>query len=158
MLGLAVGIDYALFIINRHRQELRRGADVPTAIATAVGTAGSAVVTAGLTVVIALVGLFVAGIPFLTQMGIAAGATIVVAVLVALTLVPAVLSFLGRRVAAQEAARPAAGGPGGRRRTGDRPVRPLGRRRDQATGSSRCWPPSSPWASSRSRWPRCAPP
>ncbi|MEI4271824.1 MMPL family transporter [Klenkia sp. LSe6-5] len=97
MLGLAVGIDYALFIINRHRQELRRGADVPTAIATAVGTAGSAVVTAGLTVVIALVGLFVAGIPFLTQMGVAAGATIVVAVLVALTLVPAVLSFLGRR-------------------------------------------------------------
>jgi putative drug exporter of the RND superfamily len=97
MLGLAVGIDYALFIINRHRQELRRGVDVPTAIATAVGTAGSAVVTAGLTVVIALVGLFVAGIPFLTQMGIAAGATIVVAVLVALTLVPAVLSFLGRR-------------------------------------------------------------
>ncbi|SDO63269.1 putative drug exporter of the RND superfamily [Klenkia soli] len=97
MLGLAVGIDYALFIINRYRQELLRGADVPAAIATAVGTAGSAVVTAGLTVVIALVGLFVAGIPFLTQMGIAAGATIVVAVLVALTLVPAVLSFLGRR-------------------------------------------------------------
>ncbi|SDG51479.1 MMPL family transporter [Klenkia brasiliensis] len=97
MLGLAVGIDYALFIINRYRQELRRGADVPAAIATAVGTAGSAVVTAGLTVVIALVGLFVAGIPFLTQMGVAAGATIVVAVLVALTLVPAVLSFLGRR-------------------------------------------------------------
>ena len=98
MLGLAVGIDYALFIINRYRQELRRGVDVPTAISRAVGTAGSAVVTAGLTVVIALVGLFVAGIPFLTQMGIAAGATIVVAVLIALTLVPAVLAFLGRRV------------------------------------------------------------
>lgn len=98
MLGLAVGIDYALFIINRYRQELRRGDDVPSAIATAVGTAGSAVVTAGLTVVIALVGLFVAGIPFLTQMGVAAGATVVVAVLVALTLVPAVLSLLGRRV------------------------------------------------------------
>jgi RND superfamily putative drug exporter len=97
MLGLAVGIDYALFIINRYRQELRRGVDVPTAISRAVGTAGSAVVTAGLTVVIALVGLFVAGIPFLTQMGVAAGATIVVAVLIALTLVPAVLAFLGRR-------------------------------------------------------------
>ncbi|MCZ2829017.1 MMPL family transporter [Modestobacter sp. VKM Ac-2986] len=97
MLGLAVGIDYALFIISRYRQELRRGADVGTAVATAVGTAGSAVVTAGLTVVIALVGLAVVGIPFLTQMGIAAAGTIVVAVLVALTLVPAVLAFLGRR-------------------------------------------------------------
>jgi RND superfamily putative drug exporter len=97
MLGLAVGIDYALFIVNRYRQELRHGADVGTALATAVGTAGSAVVTAGLTVVIALAGLFVVGIPFLTQMGIAAAATIVVAVLVALTLVPAVLSFFGLR-------------------------------------------------------------
>ncbi|MEU7482006.1 MMPL family transporter [Lentzea sp. NPDC042327] len=98
MLGLAVGIDYALFIINRYRQELRRGADVGHAVATAVGTAGSAVVTAGLTVVIALVGLVIAGIPFLTQMGVAAAATIVVAVLIAITLVPAVLSMLGRRV------------------------------------------------------------
>jgi RND superfamily putative drug exporter len=98
MLGLAVGIDYALFIISRYRQELRRGSDVGTAVSTAVGTAGSAVVTAGLTVVIALVGLAVVGIPFLTQMGIAAAGTIVIAVLVALTLVPAVLALLGRRV------------------------------------------------------------
>jgi RND superfamily putative drug exporter len=98
MLGLAVGIDYALFIINRHRQELRQGADVPTAVATAVGTAGSAVLVAGLTVVIALAGLSVVGIPFLTQMGVAAAATVVVAVLVAVTLVPAVLALLGMRV------------------------------------------------------------
>jgi putative drug exporter of the RND superfamily len=97
MLGLAVGIDYGLFIVSRYRQELRRGSTVGTALATAAGTAGSAVVTAALTVVIALVGLAVVGIPFLTQMGIAAAGTIVVAVLVALTLVPAVLSFLGRR-------------------------------------------------------------
>jgi RND superfamily putative drug exporter len=97
MLGLAVGIDYALFIISRYRQELLRGADVGTAIAVATGTAGSAVVTAGLTVVIALLGLSVVGIPFLTQMGVAAAATIVVAVLVALTLVPAALGFLGTR-------------------------------------------------------------
>jgi RND superfamily putative drug exporter len=97
MLGLAVGIDYALFIINRYRQELRDGADTGTAISTAVATAGSAVVTAGTTVVIALAGLAVVGIPFLTQMGIAAASTIVVAVLLALTLVPAVLGFLGRR-------------------------------------------------------------
>ncbi|RBY95134.1 MMPL family transporter [Blastococcus sp. TF02-8] len=115
MLGLAVGIDYALFIITRYRQELRHGADVGTAISTAVGTAGSAVVTAGLTVVIALAGLFVVGIPFLTQMGVAAAATIVVAVLVALTLVPAALSFLGRRALPrkQRAANPA-GAPAGR--------------------------------------------
>ncbi|CCG03725.1 MMPL family transporter [Blastococcus saxobsidens] len=97
MLGLAVGIDYALFIVTRYRQELRAGSDVGTAIATAVGTAGSAVVTAGLTVVIALAGLFVVGIPFLTQMGVAAALTVVIAVLVALTLVPAVLSYLGHR-------------------------------------------------------------
>jgi RND superfamily putative drug exporter len=97
MLGLAVGIDYALFIISRFRQELRGGAEVGAAVATAVGTAGSAVVTAGSTVVIALACLAVAGIPFLTQMGIAAALTVAVAVLVAITLVPAVLSYVGRR-------------------------------------------------------------
>ncbi|WP_433293094.1 MMPL family transporter [Actinoplanes sp. CA-030573] len=97
MLGLAVGIDYALFIITRFRQELRRGLPVPEAAAMAVGTAGSAVVTAGLTVVIALAGLSVAGIPFLTEMGLAAAATVVIAVLVAITLVPAILGFVGVR-------------------------------------------------------------
>jgi putative drug exporter of the RND superfamily len=121
MLGLAVGIDYALFIVTRYRQELRRGADVGTAISTAVGTAGSAVVTAGLTVVIALAGLAVVGIPFLTQMGVAAALTIVAAVLVALTLVPAVLSFLGHRAlprrqrAAAIAATPGSAAPAGGR-------------------------------------------
>ncbi len=97
MLGLAVGIDYALFIVTRFRQELVRTGDVGAAVSIAVGTAGSAVVTAGLTVVIALSGLAVVGIPFLTQMGVAAAATVVVAVLVALTLVPAALSLLGQR-------------------------------------------------------------
>ncbi|MFF5290604.1 MMPL family transporter [Paractinoplanes globisporus] len=97
MLGLAVGIDYALFIITRFRQELLRGLPVPEAAAMAVGTAGSAVLTAGLTVVIALAGLSVAGIPFLTEMGLAAAATVVIAVLVALTLVPAILGFIGKR-------------------------------------------------------------
>jgi putative drug exporter of the RND superfamily len=107
MLGLAVGIDYALFIVTRYRQELRHGAEVGTAIATAVGTAGSAVVTAGLTVVIALAGLFVVGIPFLTQMGVAAAATIVAAVLVALTLVPAALALLGARALPRRQRNPA---------------------------------------------------
>ncbi|WP_342669819.1 MULTISPECIES: MMPL family transporter [Actinoplanes] len=94
MLGLAVGIDYALFIVTRHRHELRRGLPVEAAAAMAVGTAGAAVVTAGLTVVIALVGLSVVGVPFLSEMGIAAAATIVIAVLVAITLVPAILGFI----------------------------------------------------------------
>ncbi|WP_432565327.1 MMPL family transporter [Kineococcus sp. SYSU DK003] len=97
MLGLAVGIDYALFIITRFRHELLDGHPVEEAVPTAVGTAGSAVLTAGTTVVIALAGLSVAGIPFLTEMGLAAAATIVVAVLVALTLVPAALGFVGTR-------------------------------------------------------------
>ncbi|GAA4989539.1 MMPL family transporter [Kineococcus glutinatus] len=98
MLGLAVGIDYALFIGSRYRSELLAGRDVGEAVALATGTAGSAVVTAGTTVVIALAGLVVAGIPFLTQMGLAAAATVVVAVLVATTLVPAALALLGRRL------------------------------------------------------------
>ncbi|MFT7841696.1 MMPL family transporter [Saccharothrix sp. BKS2] len=97
MLGLAVGIDYALFIVTRHRHELRAGRPVAEAAATAVGTAGSAVVTAGLTVVIALCGLAVTGIPFLAEMGLAAAGTVVIAVLVAVTLVPAVLGFVGSR-------------------------------------------------------------
>jgi putative drug exporter of the RND superfamily len=97
MLGLAVGIDYALFIVTRFRHELLQGKSVEDAIPRAVGTAGSAVLTAGTTVVIALAGLSVAGIPFLTEMGLAAAATVVVAVLVALTLVPAALGFIGKR-------------------------------------------------------------
>ncbi len=97
MLGLAVGIDYALFIFARFRHELRAGNAPAEAAAMAVGTAGSAVVTAGLTVVIALAGLFVAGLSFLTQMGLAAAGTVVIAVLAAITLVPAALGFMGYR-------------------------------------------------------------
>lgn len=111
MLGLAVGIDYALFIVTRHRQELRRGLPPAEAAALAVGTAGSAVVTAGLTVVIALAGLSVAGIPFLTEMGLAAAATIVVAVLVAITLLPAFLGALGMRALPKKARSHPAGAP-----------------------------------------------
>ncbi|TXR56055.1 MMPL family transporter [Quadrisphaera setariae] len=98
MLGLAVGIDYGLFVLSRLRQELLAGRSVPDAVGVATGTAGSAVVTAGLTVVIALAGLSVVGIPFLTQMGVAAAATVAVAVLVALTLLPALAGVLGLRL------------------------------------------------------------
>ncbi|WP_432508931.1 MMPL family transporter [Kineococcus auxinigenes] len=98
MLGLAVGIDYALFVFARTRSELRAGAPLQQAIAKATGTAGTAVVFAGTTVIIALVGLAVVNIPFLTQMGLAAAVTVAVAVLVALTAVPAFLAVLGARV------------------------------------------------------------
>jgi len=98
MLGLAVGIDYSLFITSRHRQHLAEGLDPEEAAARAVGTAGSAVVFAGVTVVIALAGLSVVGIPFLTTMGLAAAGTVAVAVLVAITLLPALLGFAGHRV------------------------------------------------------------
>lgn len=98
MLGLAVGIDYSLFITSRHRQHLLEGLSPAEAVGRAVGTAGSAVVFAGLTVVIALAGLAVVGIPFLTAMGLAAAGTVTVAVLVAITLAPALLGFAGDRV------------------------------------------------------------
>jgi RND superfamily putative drug exporter len=98
MIGLAVSIDYALFIMSRYRHELSTGLEPEEAVGRAVGTAGSAVVFAGLTVVIALAGLFVVDIPFLTQMGLAAAFTVVIAVAIALTLLPALLGFAGRRV------------------------------------------------------------
>ena len=99
MLGLAVGIDYALFIISRHRAQLFEGMDPEESAARAVGTAGSAVVFAGATVVIALASLAVVGIPFMTAMGLAAAGTVAVAVAVSLTLVPALLGFAGMRMA-----------------------------------------------------------
>ncbi len=98
MLGLAVGIDYALFLVSRHRDQLRAGLPVRESIARATGTAGSAVVFAGLTVLIALAGLSVVGVPFLTVMGLAAAGTVAVAVLIAVTLLPALLSLAGDRV------------------------------------------------------------
>ncbi|MDI3404068.1 MMPL family transporter [Streptomyces cavernicola] len=98
MLGLAVGIDYALFVVSRYRDELARGRSREDAAAHAVGTAGSAVVFAGLTVVIALAALPVVGIPVLSQMGLAAAGTVALAVLIAVTLIPALLGIAGKRV------------------------------------------------------------
>ncbi|MER7683817.1 MMPL family transporter [Streptomyces sp. NPDC097610] len=98
MIGLAVGIDYALFIVSRYRAELAEGREREEAAGRAVGTAGSAVVFAGLTVVIALVGLSVVNIPMLTKMGVAAAGTVAIAVLIALSLIPALLGYAGRKV------------------------------------------------------------
>lgn len=97
MIGLAVGIDYALFIISRAREYLAKGVEPVEAAGYATATAGSAVVFAGSTVIVALCGLGVAGIPFLTVMGISAASVVAVAVLVALTAVPALLGLLGTR-------------------------------------------------------------
>ncbi|MCB0911232.1 MAG: MMPL family transporter [Propionibacteriaceae bacterium] len=98
MLGLAVGIDYALFILSRHRDQLAGGMDAEESAARAVGTAGSAVVFAGLTVVIALVGLSISNVPFLTVMGVFGAVTVAIEVLLALTLLPAFMGFAGERL------------------------------------------------------------
>ncbi|WP_327001333.1 MMPL family transporter [Dactylosporangium sp. NBC_01737] len=111
MLGLAVGIDYSLFITSRHRQNLVDGLSPEEAAGRAVGTAGSAVVFAGATVVIALAGLAVVNIPFLTVMGLAAAGTVAVAVLVAITLQPALLGFAGQRILPRRLRRTGAGAP-----------------------------------------------
>lgn len=113
MLGLAVGIDYSLFIISRHQSQLKAGVDPEESAARSVATAGSAVLFAGITVIIALVGLSVANIPFLTTMGIAASAAVAIAVLISLSLTPALLGFAGARItpgrrAAKRASRRAA--------------------------------------------------
>ncbi|SDQ10320.1 MMPL family transporter [Leucobacter chromiiresistens] len=98
MLGLAVGIDYTLFIVSRHQEQLRSGLGITESIARATATSGSAVVFAGLTVIIALLGLAVAGIPFLTALGVAAAAGVAVAVLIGVTLTPAILAMAGLKI------------------------------------------------------------
>lgn len=98
MLGLAVAIDYALFIVSRYRHEVAKGRNLEDAAGRAVGTAGSAVVFAGLTVIIALAALIVVDIRFLTEMGLAAAITVALAVMSSLTLLPALLGFAGDRI------------------------------------------------------------
>ncbi|WP_026931305.1 MMPL family transporter [Glycomyces tenuis] len=114
MLGLAVGIDYSLFILNRHRRQLKEGYDLDESIALANGTSGNAVVFAGTTVLIALVALNVTGIPFLGLMGSVGAFCVAVAVLVAVTFMPALLSLVGMKVLGRKerAAREANGGGG----------------------------------------------
>ncbi|WP_052209557.1 MMPL family transporter [Kocuria sp. ZOR0020] len=101
MLGLAVGIDYSLFVLNKHRQQLRRGVPLYESIGLATGTAGSAVVFAGCTVMIALVALAVSGIPFLALMGGVAAFSVLVAVLITITLTPALLGLVGLKLLPQ---------------------------------------------------------
>ncbi|BDZ54117.1 membrane protein [Agromyces marinus] len=98
MLGLAVGIDYALFIINRHRRQVFAGMEIRESIALANGTSGNAVVFAGSTVLVALLALNVTGIPFLGVMGTVGAVCVLIAVLIAVTLTPALLGLIGIRV------------------------------------------------------------
>ena len=98
MLGLSCGIDYGVFILARHRNNLLTGLSVEDSATLAAGTSGSSVVFAALTVIIALCGLSVVGIPFLTVMGLSAAAAVLIALLIALTLLPAMLGFAGHKI------------------------------------------------------------
>ena len=122
MIGLAVGIDYALFIMSRHRHQLANGMDAEESAAVAVGTSGSAVVFAGATVMVALMGLLIVGIPFLSVMGVAAAVGVFMALLASLTLVPAMLGLAGERM------RPKEGSRAWRRETGTTGRPSMGRR------------------------------
>ncbi|MFJ9528738.1 MMPL family transporter [Streptomyces cyaneofuscatus] len=98
MIGIGVGIDYALFLVTRHRQNLIDGQDPVTAAGNAAATSGHSVLLSGCTVIIALSGLWVSGIGFIGKLGLAAAVTVVTAVLGALTLVPAILGLIGRHI------------------------------------------------------------
>ena len=98
MIGLGVGIDYALFIVTKHKLQLAEGMEMGESIARACATAGGAVVFAGVTVAIALCSLVVAGIPLVTTLGYTAAIAVVVSVLAATTLLPALLAVLGERI------------------------------------------------------------
>ncbi|MFG2794542.1 MMPL family transporter [Streptomyces sp. NPDC048419] len=108
MIGLGVGIDYALFLLTRHRQGLMDGADPVRAAGHAAATSGRAVLVSGTTVIVALMGLWVSGVSFIGKLGVAATITVVSAVLGALTLVPALLGLIGRNVDRWHVRRPVA--------------------------------------------------
>ncbi|MEV4040479.1 MMPL family transporter [Streptomyces umbrinus] len=137
MLGLAVGIDYSLFVVSRYREERAKGNQPQEAAALAVGTAGSAVVFAGLTVVIALLGLSVIGVPMLSKMGIGSAGAVMVGVLIALTAVPALLGFWPNAVLSRRDRK-------GGRRSGTKILGLVGRTR--AAGSTTKAPRGVRWA------------
>ncbi|MER6363248.1 MMPL family transporter [Kitasatospora sp. NPDC001527] len=120
MIGIGVGIDYALFLLTRHRQNLMDGVDPVASAGQAVATSGRAVLVSGCTVIIALSGLSVSGISFIAKLGAAAGVTVVSAVLGALTLLPALMGMMGRHMDRVSVRHPIAetGGAGGEETTG----------------------------------------
>src|SRR5437763_5722153 len=98
MVGLGVGIDYALFVVTRHRQHLHEGMSVVDAAGTANATAGLSVLFAGSTVVIAILGLFLAGIPAISSMGLAVAIVVVASMIAAVTLLPGLLGLAGTKI------------------------------------------------------------
>ncbi len=98
MIGIGVGIDYALFVVTRYRQGLHAGLDPEEAVITAIDTSGRAVLFAGLTVIIALLGMLAIGLSFISGLGIGAAAVVAVTVLSAITLLPAMLGFVGTNI------------------------------------------------------------
>ncbi len=98
MIGIGVGIDYALFVVTRYRQGLQAGLDPEDAVVTAIDTSGRAVLFAGLTVIIALLGMLAIGLSFISGLGIGAAAVVALTVAAAVTLLPAVLGFVGTNI------------------------------------------------------------
>ena len=152
MIGLGVGIDYALFIVTRYRQNLHDGMDPLHAIGLASATAGQAVVFAGITVAIALLGLWISGIAFVGMMATAAAIVVLVAVVAAVTLLPALLGFAGNAIDKLSIHRQAQAH--GRRRAARRTCGRAGATRwsgilgGTSSGAVRCWS-SSPSRCSR---------
>ena len=139
MIGLGVGIDYALFLVTKHRDQLASGVERHESIARAVATSGGAIVFAGGTVIIALLSLWVAGIPLVASLGYASAVAVFTAVLAAITLLPAILSLAGRHLFGAKLPAFLRPGPGrGRRRSG--------------AGGRRPSPPTR-WPADWSRWP-----
>ncbi|MEU0407908.1 MMPL family transporter [Streptomyces griseorubiginosus] len=112
LIGLGVGIDYALFIVTRHRSNLKNGMDMEASVVKAIDTSGRAVLFAGGTVVVALFGLFVLGVSFLNGMAVASATAVVFTVLAAVTLLPALLGFIGKRALSRRERRAQTAAPG----------------------------------------------
>ena len=158
MIGLGVGIDYALFIVTRHFRGMRDGLDIKESIARAAATSGGAVFFAGCTVTIALVSLAIANIPLVTTMGLMAAVAVVVAVLAALTLLPAELALLGPRINSLRVRHPPSRARGQDRPMGEVGARdrllPVARRRRRARNPDPADDPAVLAHASASRTPR----
>lgn len=154
LLGLGVGIDYALLILNRHRTSLRAGMRLRESVATAMDTSGRAVVFAGVTVVIALGGLLVTGIEFLYGMALSAAVSVAFTVLAAGALLPALLRIAGRRILSPADRRPSP--PVSSKHAPAGPGSPAGRTWSPAARSPWYWSRSPCWASSPTPRSTCA--